>query len=147
MNDKPSYNCHTHTFAIDHVPNEFGKKLIPFLYKIITIRVIKWYYLNLTMKNERYRRFIHIVKKIRYGFIDVLKCTIVLQWINVLVCFVFRWLFGIITHFVRIDFLFQQNNQRSNKKIQKHLEDIHYIVNNIKSTTCWSKRMSQEPVL
>lgn len=44
MEKKPFYNCHTHTFTIDHVPNRFGKKLLPFLYKIITIRVIKWYY-------------------------------------------------------------------------------------------------------
>lgn len=118
MSEKPLYNCHTHTFTIDHVPNEFGKKLIPFLYKIITIKVVKWYYLNLTMKNARYRRFVHTINKIRYAFIDFLKWTVILQWVNVLVCFIFRWLFGIITNFVRVDFLFSRTTREAIKRFK-----------------------------
>lgn len=118
MEKKPFYNCHTHTFTIDHVPNRFGKKLLPFLYKIITIRVIKWYYLHFTMKNEQCRKMVHTLNKIRYAFIDFLKWTVVLQWLNVLVCFIFRWIFGIIIHLVRVDFIFSRTTREAIRRFK-----------------------------
>ena len=67
------YNCHTHTFTIDHVPNKFGKQLVPLLYQVVTMKVVKWYYLNLTYRNSTFKRFTHNCKKVKHFFLDILK--------------------------------------------------------------------------
>ena len=109
MKDNTIYNCHTHIFTIDHVPNKFGKKLIPVFYHLITMRFIKWYYETFTSRgNRKYKQFIHKVKKIKYGFISFLKWTVVLQLLNILIFFVIKWLFQVFANLIRIDFLFSK---------------------------------------
>jgi len=109
--DPTVFNCHTHTFTIDHVPNLFGKKLVPVLYQIITMKVIKWYYLNLTNRNKSYNKFIHKCNKVKYGFLNVLKFTIIGYWVYSLVMFFFKWLFKILTNFLAIDNLFSKQSK------------------------------------
>ncbi|HEY9177507.1 MAG TPA: hypothetical protein VIN07_07450, partial [Flavipsychrobacter sp.] len=64
-------NSHTHIFTIDHVPNEFGRALLPrMLSKILTIRVVKWYFKNYTVRgSKKYRLFVHRAKKAYYKFL------------------------------------------------------------------------------
>jgi hypothetical protein len=60
--EKTIFNCHTHTFTIDHVLDKFGKKLLPLgMYHLLTMKFIKWYYENLTgRKNIRIRKIQHL---------------------------------------------------------------------------------------
>lgn len=108
--DPTTFNCHTHTFTIDHVPNLFGKKLVPVLYQLITMRVVKWYYLNLTLRNRTYRKFVHRSNKIKYGLLSVLKFTIVGYWVYSLLLFFFKWLFEILTNVLAISNLFSEQS-------------------------------------
>ena len=68
QDNKTIINCHTHVFTIDHVPNEFGKSLMPWpVYKILTIKTIKWYYTNFTsIGSTRYKSFIRKWNKFFY---------------------------------------------------------------------------------
>jgi predicted TIM-barrel fold metal-dependent hydrolase len=110
MEEKEIYNCHTHVFTIDHVPNEFTRTFVPrILSKILTIKLVKWYYRNFTSRGSRkYKRFRQRLKKIKYGFINFCKWTILLYWVYYLIAFVLNWLFKIITNFIRIDHLFSK---------------------------------------
>ncbi len=85
------YNCHTHIFTIDHVPNLFGKKMLPLFYQLITMRLIKWYYLNLTKRNSRFKNFIYKRNKVKYFLIDALKFTVVGYWIFSILWFFSKW--------------------------------------------------------
>lgn len=110
MGNKKLYNCHTHIFTIDHVPNKFGKRLLPMgLYHILTMRFVKWYYKHFTSRgNYRYKIFKNRLDSFRYAFLDFMKWTIVLQLLNKLVLFLFRWVFSILTNFFKVDFVFSK---------------------------------------
>ncbi|WP_158837806.1 amidohydrolase family protein [Polaribacter sp. L3A8] len=108
--DKTIFNCHTHIFTIDHVPNEFGRTFVPrFLSKILTIKLVKWYYNKFTSRgNYQYKKFRHSLKKIKYGVIRICKWTYVLYWLILLVSFILKWFFKILTSFLKVDFLFSK---------------------------------------
>jgi len=101
-------NCHSHIFTIDHVPDEFGKSLLPWpFYRILSIRTIKWYYKNLTVQgSKKYRSFIHQRDKILFKLKDILKFTVVLWAVYYIILRVFKWLFKITITFLRWDSLF-----------------------------------------
>ncbi len=105
-NKKTIFNCHTHIFTIDHVPNFFGKKLLPLFYQLITIKLIKWLYLNLNKRNKRYKLFLHRKNKIKYFILDVLRFTIIGYWIYTLLLFIIKWFFKIIVNAFAIDSFF-----------------------------------------
>jgi len=107
---KTTYNCHTHIFTIDHVPNQFAKTFVPgLLRRVFTIKLVKWYYNNLTSDGSRkYKRFRHRLDKIKYGLLDALKWTIVLYWIWVLIYFVISWVFKMFTNILKIEYLFSK---------------------------------------
>lgn len=115
---KMKYNTHTHIFTIDHVPNKFGKKLMPLgLYHVITMRVVKWYYSNFTSRgNYKYKVFLNKLNTIRYLWIDFMKWTIILNLINKLIFFFLGWFFGILTNFIRIDFIFSKSTRETVKR-------------------------------
>lgn len=108
--DKTIYNCHTHIFTIDHVPNEFARTFVPrILSKIITIRLVKWYYTNFTSRgSKRYKQFIHFLKKVKFGIIDFFKWTLILYWVYFWVFFIIKWLFNIVINFLKIEYLFSK---------------------------------------
>ncbi len=124
--DKTVYNCHTHVFTIDHVPNYFSKKLIPVFYKIFTMNFIKWYYRNCTARgNHRVKKLKHKWNKIKYGFLDLLKKTILLYWIYLLLKFVVSWAIKMLTNLIRIDFLF---NKRTKAAFNRYITMGRYSV-------------------
>lgn len=108
QNSTPITNCHTHVFTIDHVPNEFGKSLMPWpVYKILTIKTVKWYYNHLTVRgNDNYKSFIRKTKKIGYKIKDILKPTVFLWVPFVLVFKLLRWIIRIVLDFLRLDAVF-----------------------------------------
>ncbi len=111
MNKKDTLtNCHAHIFTIDHVPNKFGKGLLPFpFYHIITIKFIKWYYTNLTERgSKKYRAFRHNLRKVKFFIFRVLKFTIVLWPIYKLIASILKWFFSILTNFLTIDAIFSK---------------------------------------
>ncbi|GMN06474.1 amidohydrolase family protein [Croceitalea sp. MTPC5] len=110
MPKRELYNCHTHIFTIDHVPNEFGKTFVPdFLAGILTIKLVKWYYTNLTSRGSaKYRRFRHAIKKVKYAILDFFRWTIVLNIVYHLIKFVLRWLFNIFINFFKVEYLFSK---------------------------------------
>lgn len=110
------YNCHTHTFTIDHVPNNFGKKVLPILYQIITMRLVKWYYLNLTYRNNNYKRFVHKLRKVKHFFLGVFKFTGVLYWVYTLILFFCKWLFKMFVNVLAIDNLFSTQSKAAFKR-------------------------------
>ncbi|MBT3243102.1 MAG: amidohydrolase family protein [Bacteroidetes bacterium] len=108
QDNKTIINCHTHVFTIDHVPNEFGKSLMPWpVYKILTIKTIKWYYTNFTsIGSTRYKSFIRKWNKFFYTIKDILKPTVILWLPFVLIYKVLRWLLRIALDFLRWDSIF-----------------------------------------
>jgi predicted TIM-barrel fold metal-dependent hydrolase len=114
--DPTIFNCHTHIFTIDHVPNLFGKRILPLLYQVITMRLVKWYYLNLTKRNKRYRNFIHWTNKLKFFFLDVLKFTVVGYWIYTILLFSLRWVFKIISNFIVIDGFFSEQSKAAYRR-------------------------------
>lgn len=110
MKEKEIYNCHTHIFTIDHVPNEFGRTFVPrILSKIFTIKLVKWYYLNFTSRgNYKYKRFIHILKKIKYGILRFCKWTIIFYVVYELLAFLFNWVFSILINFFKVEYFFSK---------------------------------------
>ncbi|WP_323787734.1 hypothetical protein [Psychroserpens sp.] len=111
------YNCHTHTFTIDHVPNKFGKKVMPLLYQLITMKVVKWYYLNLTiLRSNNFKRFVHRCRKVKYFFIDFFKFTRVLYWIYTLVLFLCYWVFKMLINMLALDNLFSKQTKAAFKR-------------------------------
>ena len=110
MTKKELYNCHTHIFTIDHVPNKFAKTFVPrFLANIVTIRLVKWYYTNLTSRgNPEYRRFRHKLRKVKYAILGFIKWTIVLNIAYQIVKFVFNWIFNILINFFKVEYLFSK---------------------------------------
>lgn len=114
--DPTIFNCHTHTFTIDHVPNLFGRKLLPLLYQIITMRLVKWYYLNLTKRNRRYRTIVHYKNKVKYFFLDILKFTIIGYWAYTLVLFFLKWTLKIISNIIVIDGFFSAQSKSAYKR-------------------------------
>ncbi|WP_417558499.1 hypothetical protein [Mesoflavibacter zeaxanthinifaciens] len=104
--NKTIYNCHTHTFTIDHVPNLFGKKLVPLAYQIITMKVVKWYYLNLTERSSSYRKWKQRYNKVKYFIIDALKFTVVGYWVFSMLFFTLKWAFKIVTNILAISHFF-----------------------------------------
>ncbi|SFN63588.1 hypothetical protein SAMN04487989_102157 [Bizionia echini] len=107
------YNCHTHTFTIDHVPNNFGKKVTPLVFQIVTMKVVKWYFLNLTYRNNTYKRFTHRVKKIKHFFISVLKFTIVGYWLFSMIMFFCIWLGKMLINILAISNLFSKQSKEA----------------------------------
>ncbi len=114
--DTTIFNCHTHTFTIDHVPNLFGKKLLPLLYQVITMRLVKWYYLNLTKRNKSYIKFIHRTNKVKYFFLAILKFTYVGYWVYTLILFFLKWAFKIATNTLAISNLFSSQSKAAYKR-------------------------------
>ncbi len=112
------FNCHTHTFTIDHVPNQFGKQLIPLLYQVVTMKVVKWYYLNLTYRNNTYKRFTHTYKKVRNLFLDILKFTVVLYWLYTLILFFFHWFFKMLVNILALSNLFSQQSKEAYRRFR-----------------------------
>jgi len=115
---KPIYNVHTHIFTIDHVPNKFGRRLMPLgLHHIITMRFVKWYYKNFTSRgNYDFRVFKNKLDTIRYLLLDFMKWTIVLHLINKFIIFILRWIFSILTNFFRVDFIFSKATRETVKR-------------------------------
>lgn len=115
---KPIYNIHTHIFTIDHVPNKFGRRLMPLgLHHLITMRFVKWYCTSFTSRgNYKFKVFKNRVTAFRYMLLDFMKWTVVLQLINKLVLFVFRWVFKILTNFFRVDFVFSKATRETVKR-------------------------------
>ncbi len=107
---RTTYNCHTHIFTIDHVPNEFARTFVPRLFsKVLTIKLIKWYYNNFTSRgSKRYKKLKHRINEIKYTIIDALKWTIVLYWVYKIFFFLIRWVFKILINFLKIEFLFSK---------------------------------------
>ena len=109
-NKKTVYNCHTHIFTIDHVPNELARSLVwrPFS-KILTIKLIKWYYTNLTVrgsertKKKRYKKFVHKSRKIKFKLIKILKFTYILWWIYLLISNIIKWIVKILLNLFKIE--------------------------------------------
>ncbi|WP_299224123.1 hypothetical protein [uncultured Psychroserpens sp.] len=110
------YNCHTHTFTIDHVPNNFGKKILPLFYQVITMKVVKWYYLNLTFRNRKYRRFLHKCKKVKYFIIAILKFTHILYWLYTLILFLCNWIFKMLINILALSNLFSAQSKAAFKR-------------------------------
>lgn len=108
------FNCHTHIFTIDHVPNEFGRTFMPrFLSKILTIKLVKWYYNNLTSRGSyRYKKIRHSITKIKYGLLDFFRWTGILFVVYKILQFIFRWIFKILTNFLTIDAYFGKDTQK-----------------------------------
>ena len=104
--DRTVYNCHTHTFTIDHVPNLFGRKLVPLAYQIVTMKLVKWYYLNLTDRSSKYRRWKQRWNKFKYFVVDVLKFTVIGYWVFSIIFFVLKWAFKIVSNFLAISNFF-----------------------------------------
>jgi len=104
--NKTIYNCHTHTFTIDHVPNLFGKKLVPLAYQIITMKLVKWYYLNLTERSSSYRKWKQRYNKVKYFIIDALKFTVVGYWVFSMLFFTLKWAFKIVSNVLAISHFF-----------------------------------------
>lgn len=108
--DPTIFNCHTHIFTIEHVPNEFGRTFLPrFLSKIFTIKLVKWYYCNFTSRgNYNYKKFRHALRKTKYGIITFFKWTFLLYWVFLSINFVLKWAFKIVTNFFTIDYFFSK---------------------------------------
>ena len=106
-NDKKIINCHTHVFTIDHVPNEFGKSLLPWpFYKLISIRIVKWYYKNLTQHgNRNLKRLNYRLKNIGYFIAKLLKLTYILWWIYLIIRAIVKWLFRILLNFLNLELI------------------------------------------
>ncbi len=106
------YNCHTHIFTIDHVPNKFSKSIVPwFLPSIFTIKFIKWFYTHFTekgsekTKKKRFKRFLHKKRKIYYSFEKIARATQVLWILYKIIVFFFKWIQKIVLGFFRLDFI------------------------------------------
>lgn len=106
LSEKTIYNCHTHTFTIDHVPNLFGKKLVPLAYQIVTMKLVKWYYINLTERSSKFRLWKQRYNKVKYFIIDVLKFTRIGYWVFSMVFFTLKWAFKIISNALAISHFF-----------------------------------------
>lgn len=106
----PMVNCHAHIFHLDHVPNEFGKTFLPLgLHKVVTVSLVQWYYRNLTSRgSQKYRRFIHRSRKLKYGIYSVLQFTYILWWAYRIVYHLVRGLFSILASFFKIDNIFSK---------------------------------------
>ena len=110
------FNCHTHTFTIDHVPNNFGRKIIPIFYQLVTMKLVKWYYLNLTDRNRTYRRFVHRCKKVKHFFLDILKATVILYWIYTLLLFFLKWFLKMLINILALSNLFSQQSKEAYRR-------------------------------
>lgn len=110
MKQKEIYNCHAHIFTIDHVPNEFARSFVPkILSKVFTIKLVKWYYSNLTSRGSyRYKRFRHLLKKIKYGILDFFKWAMLIFWVYFLIAFLVKWLLRILVNFLKIEYFFSK---------------------------------------
>ena len=111
--EKTIFNCHTHIFTIDHVPDKFGKKLIPlFLYHLVTMKVLKWYYHNFTgRKNIKIRQIKHQLQKYKYHILDFLKFLVLPYYALKLSIFFIKWALGIVTGFFKMEFLFSDTSK------------------------------------
>ena len=106
------YNCHTHIFTIDHVPNKFSKSIVPwFLPSIFTIKFIKWLYLNFTekgsekTKKKRFKRFLHKKRKFYYRFEKIARFTQIFWILYKIIVFVIKWFEKIILSILQLDFI------------------------------------------
>ncbi|MEZ4792154.1 MAG: hypothetical protein R2783_01355 [Gelidibacter sp.] len=115
-NNYTVFNCHTHTFTIDHVPNKFGKQLIPLLYQVVTMKMVKWYYLNLTFRNSAYKRFTHKCKKVKHFFLDILKFTRIGYWLYTLILFFCNWLLKMAINLLALGNLFSKQSKEAYKR-------------------------------
>lgn len=101
-------NCHTHIFTIDHVPDDFGKSLLPWpFYRLFSMQNIKWYYKNLTVEgSRRYRSFIHRCNNVWFTLKGWMKATIILWFVYFLIYRITKWLIRITIDFLRLDTIF-----------------------------------------
>lgn len=118
MSKQKVYNCHTHIFTIDHVPNKFGKKLMPLgLHHLITMKLVKWYYSNFTSRgNYDYRVFKNKLDTIKYAIKEFFKKTIIFHLFFLVLFFFLRWFFKILTNFIRVDFVFSKATRETAKR-------------------------------
>lgn len=118
MDKKKVYNCHTHIFTIDHVPNKFGKKLMPLgLHHLITMKLVKWYYSKFTSRgNYKYKVFRNKLDTIKYAIKEFFKKTVVIHLFFLILFFFLRWFFKILTNFFRIDFVFSKSTRETAKR-------------------------------
>ena len=109
------YNTHTHIFTIDHVPNKFGKKLLPLgLHHLITMRLVKWYYSNFTSRgNYKYKVLKNKIDSLKYEIKEFFKKTIVIHLFLSIVFFFARWIFKIFINFFRVDFIFSKSTRET----------------------------------
>ncbi len=120
-------NAHAHVFTIDHVPNEFGKALLPWpLYKIFTINFVKWYFKNFTKRgNKNFRFFYHRTERIVYRMADFLKWTRILWIVFVLTRMFIQWVFSKIKKILGLDKIF---NNRVKELMDRFLTMARYSI-------------------
>lgn len=76
------------------------------IYHLVTIKVIKWYYQNLTKRGSKsFRGLVHRLRKLKFQLFAILKFTIVLWWIYSIVSIVARWISRILVNLLRLDVL------------------------------------------
>jgi predicted TIM-barrel fold metal-dependent hydrolase len=112
------FNTHTHIFTIDHVPNKFGKRLMPLgLHHIITMRLVKWYYKNFTSRgNYNYKVFRNRLTSIKYGIKEFFRKTIVIHLLFGILFFILGWLFKIIVNFFKLEVVFSKSTRETFKR-------------------------------
>lgn len=103
---KSIFNCHTHIFTIDHVPDKFGKTLLPFP-NLITIRLVKYYFENYTIRgSKRFKTSVYKIRKLYYNFTSFLKDTVILWWLYLICLRIVKWLLNKIVKFINLDRFF-----------------------------------------
>ena len=148
IKDKTIFNCHTHIFTIDHVPNLFGKKLVPLVYQIVTMKVVKWYYLNLTRRSPSFRRWKQRWNKVKYFVVDVLKFTVIGYWGFSILFFVLKWAFKIVSNFLALSNFFGPQS-KLHIGVLLIWGVIHLTVSKdkVRCLICWKKLMIKTPNL
>ncbi|CAM4344077.1 amidohydrolase family protein [Flavobacterium terrigena] len=109
------FNTHTHIFTIDHVPNKFGKRLMPLgLHHVITMRFVKWYYKNFTSRgNHKFKVFKNRLNSLKYTIKDFFRKTIILHLLLSIIFFFINWFFKIIIYFFRVEVIFSKSTRET----------------------------------
>jgi len=106
----PIINCHTHIFTLDHVPNYFGKKLIPFGSRIFSIKRVKWYMNNFTKYGSKATKAKLFAKEKRNKKIKKWSRKL---WVphKIYVILRFFWLlfYRVLFNFLTLDFIYSKD--------------------------------------
>lgn len=117
--EKIIYNCHTHIFTINHVPQEFGKTIVP---KWIKISHVRWFYkkfLEDGIKIKWLKAIISFFQKID----QLLSKVYFVKWIYIFLKAIVIWPLLILKDVLQVDLIL---NDQFKSLLNRYLNLVRY---------------------